>query len=136
MWIVTTENELCHYGVPGMKWGQRRALKKMMRWEKKQMRYQDKADYQNTMRTNSIKVKTTVASTAKDKFGKVGVANRVSYAATKSAYKTATKRGAKAVKAQMKADKWKRKIDKMADKKKIDKGSSTVAEYMLRKVNG
>lgn len=123
---VITNGELYHYGVPGMKWGQRRALNKMVKYEKKQLKYQDKANRQLTLKDKVVNAKTAAASRMAGKY-----TNRMSQRATLSAAKTAAKRGEKAAKLQAKSDKWKRKLDKVADKHKIDVGQRTVAQYLL-----
>lgn len=143
---IITGGELYHYGVPGMKWGKRKAIKKLSRYERKYQMYQDRADKYNLAKTAALEGSSALRKTANNAApgasgGTIGRAKALatrsaSRVADRAALKIALKSGAKAAKAQMKADKWKKKLDKVAEKKNIDLGKGTVDQYLLRQISG
>lgn len=149
--------ELFHYGVPGMKWGKRKAIQKMSRYERKYQRYQDQADMANLKKSAALDAShLTKTAGAKlngvaSKVNKAGAqlspngalsratemaGRRVSRAVSRRAVRVAINSGKQAAKAQAKADKWKKKLDRVAQKKNIDLGKGTVDDYLLRSMGG
>lgn len=140
-------DELCHYGVPGMKWGQRKALKRTARYEKKLSRAGRRfgaADYERSqgdeaMRKHEHNAK--VLDKAAKKYESEGKLFRAE-AARKSAAALRSRganikagHDADARRIEARAEKLQNKANKYATKKKVDLGKSKADDILNRSKN-